>query len=78
MCSADVLNKNNIPRDAKHPRTEQEDALYNHPRPSASSGWHLSSQGVNRFTRDPVALVDQAVATFALWHSGKLGKELTE
>lgn len=29
MCSADVLNKNNIPRDEEHPRMEQEDALHN-------------------------------------------------
>lgn len=76
MCSADVLNKNNTPRDAKHPRTEQVDALYHHP--PVSSGCHLSSHGVNRFTRAPMMLAGHAVVMFTIWNSGKLGKEPIE
>lgn len=40
MCSADVLNKNNIPRDEEHPRMEQEDALHNLPPCSVQSYPH--------------------------------------
>lgn len=76
MCSADVLSKNNILRDAKHLRMEQEDALYS--QPSCLQWLSPELARCEQIHLSDMMLADHAVATFALWNSGKMGKEPTE